>query len=770
MSKIQDFSPLWGEWVPVEKLGEGSFGTVWKISRKFLNNQVFYAAVKHISIPQDEREVNSLIAEGIFSDEQSARRYYEGKLQQLANEISIMYKLQGYTNIVSYEDHLIVPKAGGAGYDVFLRMELLRPLSKLILKGMSVEDTVKLGKDIGNAIQVLNSMGLIHRDIKPQNLFVNDTGAYKLGDYGTARALSSSATAMSRKGTYIYMAPEIFKNEKADATVDLYSLGLVLYRLVNGNRLPFLPSSGAVTSQQSEDAMLRRMRGEPLPPPAYADPELSHIILKACAYRPEDRYRDAKVLIDALNQYEKNMETRALLESETEDETVKDGSYSYHFSSSGSMNRDSANGTGKPAQNSEAVQVGDVITFGEYKQDHGIGNGKKPIEWIVLDRNGSKALLISKYGLDTEPYHTEDTAVTWEACSLRKWLNNDFLGNAFTEREQKAILNTDVDNGQGNPLYNTDGGNRTQDRVFLLSWQEACKLYFPDNASRTIKPTAYAAALRAYTDADNGNGWWFLRSPGKDQLNAAAVCKDGRISTIRVGAKGCVRPALWVQLESVQEMKKTLIPAPAEKDGEAVRVGDTVTFGKYEQENGTGNGKKPIEWIVLDRNGNNTLLVSKYGLDVKPYNTENAAVTWETCSLRKWLNNDFVGNAFTESEQKAVLNTDVDNGQGNPLYNTDGGNRTQDRVFLLSWQEACKLYFPDNASRTIKPTAYAAALRAYTDADNGNGWWFLRSPGKDQLNAAAVSRDGRISTIRVDAKGCVRPAIWVKNIFLSTSD
>ena len=68
MSKIQDFSPLWGEWVPVEKLGEGSFGTVWKISRKFLNNQVFYAAVKHISIPQDEREVNSLIAEGIFSD------------------------------------------------------------------------------------------------------------------------------------------------------------------------------------------------------------------------------------------------------------------------------------------------------------------------------------------------------------------------------------------------------------------------------------------------------------------------------------------------------------------------------------------------------------------------------------------------------------------------------------------------------------------------------------------------------------------------------
>lgn len=563
MSTIQDFSPLWGEWVPEKKLGEGSFGAVWKVSRRFLNNQVFYAAVKHISIPQDEWEIKSLINEGIFSDEQSAHEYYEGKLQMLANEISIMHKLQGYTNIVSYEDHLIIPKAGGAGYDIFLRMELLKPLSDKIQEGMSVKDTVKLGKDIGNAIQILNSLGMIHRDIKPQNLFVNETGAYKLGDYGTARALSSSATAMSRKGTYNYMAPEIYKNEKADATVDLYSLGLVLYRLMNGNRMPFWPATGTVTAKQSEDAMIRRIKGDPLPPPAKADPELAGILLKSCAYRPQDRYRDATEFIQALNQYEQNTEISASQKPETVDETVADTAYSYHFSdsrsASGRMN--AANQKEKineaPGKRiSRAVRVGDTITFGNYRQENNDKtNEKKPIEWIVLDKKENKALLISKYGLDVQPYHTESVEVTWETCSLRKWLNGSFLENAFTEREREAILETNVDNSmsQGAAAYKTVGGNNTKDKVFLLSYHEARKLYFHSDEARTAKPTAYAITRKAWVSPDNGNGWWWLRSPGQEQLQAEAVRGDGKLGTIGVSRPGCVRPAILVNPESIDK-------------------------------------------------------------------------------------------------------------------------------------------------------------------------------------------------------------------------
>ena len=303
MSDIMKFSPLWGEWEIDSKLGEGSFGAVWKIRRKLIDGRIYYAAVKHISIPKDEGEFQHLIDEGIFTDRESAVEYYRHMLQSLMDEIDTMHTLQGYTNIVSYEDHKVIPKEGDLGYDLFLRMELLTPLTVRMREKMTVADVVRLGRDIATAIEVLNRHHLVHRDIKPQNIFVNSTGDYKLGDYGTARAMESAVTAMSRKGTYNYMAPEIYRNQPADSRVDIYSLGLVMYRMVNGNRLPFLPEAGSVTIEQSEGAILKRISGEELPAPRYADPELARIILKACAYRPEDRYGNATELKRDLENY-----------------------------------------------------------------------------------------------------------------------------------------------------------------------------------------------------------------------------------------------------------------------------------------------------------------------------------------------------------------------------------------------------------------------------------------------------------------------------------
>ena len=303
MSDIRDFCPLWGEWEAEKKLGEGSFGAVWKVKRNAIGGRVFYAAVKHISIPKDESETDRLIGEGIFSDEESAVHYYSHMLQSIAEEIDAMHKLQGYTNIVAYEDYQMIPKADGIGYDLFLRMELLQPLTDRIRKGMNVSDVIALGKDIATAIDVLYDHKMIHRDIKPQNIFVNDRGIYKLGDYGTARALGTGATAMSRKGTYNYMSPEIYNGQKADIRADIYSLGLVLYRLLNGNRLPFLPIDAKITSEESDTAVMRRISGETIPAPKNADEELSGIVLKACAFNPEDRYRTPGELIQALEGY-----------------------------------------------------------------------------------------------------------------------------------------------------------------------------------------------------------------------------------------------------------------------------------------------------------------------------------------------------------------------------------------------------------------------------------------------------------------------------------
>ena len=194
-----------------------------------------------------------------------------------------------------------------------------------------------------------------------------------------------------------------------------------------------------------------------------------------------------------------------------------------------------------------------------------------------------------------------------------------------------------------------------------------------------------------------------------------------------------------------------------------MRVGNIVTFGTYEQDNNTSNGKEDIEWIVLANEGNRSLLISRYALDCQQYNTKFKDVTWETCSLRPWLNGTFLNAAFTADEQKAIQKTSVDNGksQGNSSWSTNGGNNTTDQIFLLSYAEAGK-YFASDSDRICKTTAYAKAQGAYTD-DSGNCWWWLRSPDSRQRGAASVTTDGSLGHLTDGSGGstAVRPAFWI---------
>ena len=199
----------------------------------------------------------------------------------------------------------------------------------------------------------------------------------------------------------------------------------------------------------------------------------------------------------------------------------------------------------------------------------------------------------------------------------------------------------------------------------------------------------------------------------------------------------------------------------------AANVGDTIKFGKYEQDNNLSNGKEDIEWDVLAKENNSVLLISKYALDCKQYNTELTDVTWETCSVRKWLNETFMDSAFDGAEKSIVEKTKV-LAEKNPYYSTDPGNATTDKVFLLSINEANK-YFGSDEDRKCIPTEYAKANGAYTSSGytkNGVptcGWW-LRSPGDDQGRAANVSDYGSVNYLgmRVDyGDGCVRPALWI---------
>ena len=196
------------------------------------------------------------------------------------------------------------------------------------------------------------------------------------------------------------------------------------------------------------------------------------------------------------------------------------------------------------------VEVGDYVLFGAYEQDNNTSNGKEDIEWLVLDVKDGKALVISKYALDCKPYNTSYTDVTWETCTLRKWLNSNFISSAFTA-DEKAMIPTVTVSADKNPNYSTNPGNATQDQVFLLSITEANK-YFSSYNARQCEATEYAVAGGAYVYSYSVYCWWWLRSPGGYQNNAVYVDDGGNVDVHGhsvFGGTRAVRPAMWIEIE-----------------------------------------------------------------------------------------------------------------------------------------------------------------------------------------------------------------------------
>ena len=200
------------------------------------------------------------------------------------------------------------------------------------------------------------------------------------------------------------------------------------------------------------------------------------------------------------------------------------------------------------ALSEENVRLGDIISFGHYEQDNDISSGAEPIEWRVLANGNGHATLISVKALDCKPFNTKREPVTWETCTLRKWLNEDFLYAAFTEEERAelAVVNVPADI---NPEYSIDSGKDTQDRAYLLSINEA-EQFFTSDEDRVCDTTAYASAQGAKTN-DIGACWWWLRSPGDETHDAADVNFDGSIYYGGYGANFsfcAVRPVIVLRL------------------------------------------------------------------------------------------------------------------------------------------------------------------------------------------------------------------------------
>ena len=279
---------VFDNWTIKRLIGEGSYGKVYEIERE--NFGIYRAALKVITVPQSEAELKNAYEEGM--DEKSVHNYFYSVVEDIVREFILMSKLKGTTNVVSYEDHEVIPHKDGVGWDILIRMELLTPLLTYAYEHpFSRRDIIRLGVDICRALELCQKYNIIHRDIKPENIFVSDAGDFKLGDFGIARTVEKTMSGLSKKGTYSYMAPEVYRGGAYGFDVDLYSLGIVMYRLLNNNRIPFLPPAPApITYSEREAALAKRMGGETPPAPLNGLGRLGEIVLKACAFDPKERH------------------------------------------------------------------------------------------------------------------------------------------------------------------------------------------------------------------------------------------------------------------------------------------------------------------------------------------------------------------------------------------------------------------------------------------------------------------------------------------------
>lgn len=697
---------LWPGWEVVRLIGKGSFGSVYEIRRELMGNEE-RAALKVITIPQNSGDIEEMYGEGY--DDESITATFQEHLKSIINEYSLMRKLNGSANVVSCDDVRYIQHENGMGWDIYIKMELLTPLTRALPQQIPEETAIRVGIDLCHALELCKKHDIIHRDIKPQNIFVSDNGDYKLGDFGIAKTVEKTMGG-TKVGTYKYMAPEVYNNQPYGGSADIYSLGMVLYWLLNERRMPFTPLPPArMNAGDEEAARSRRLSGETLPPPAHGSDALKQIVLKACAFDQKDRYADPAQMREALEDVLSEMKGK-------------------HFA------KPTAFTMPLPEQQREEKTVGGAYTFQTPSQS---------VQQKPASLEERKARMAEAYGQEESTVGVNFTPAKEEERTIGIHYTPTPALRVECEPEPAPIAPDSVpDDETTQGAWNTP----VQAEPETKAKQESSQ---PKSYKKLIAMIAAVAAVLVLAVA-----LWRASPAGSAAQSASNQ------------ATVTVRPTFHALTA-----KTTAKP-----------VVETVTFGNYPQ-TASGTDNTPIEWLVLAIDGDKVLLLSRYGLDAQPYNTNDTNVTWEKCTLRTWLNDTFYNKAFTAEEQKAIETTTVSNAKDQCYsgYRADGGNNTQDKVFLLSYAEANKYLGVtyNNNSNTIarvQPTEYAIAQHAHTSGSYATldgsyttsdgkavGYWWLRSPGDVQAYAAFVSTGGSLFDANVNfGSYCVRPALWVE--------
>lgn len=405
----------------------------------------------------------------------------------------------------------------------------------------------------------------------------------------------------------------------------------------------------------------------------------------------------------------------------------------------------------------------DTVYFGRYWQEDTNGDGvadqndeMQPIRWRIISRDGDDAFVIADKILDCQPYNDIDTDVTWENCTLRSWLNEDFYNMAFTPEEQNAIIEQSLIN-ENNPDYGTEGGNDTKDKVYSPCIKDMNNpnygfyVYDWGDQEGIGKVTSYAVKQGVYTDSYEGGSYWWLRSPGDRTWRASYVSYGGcmfmdcEVGNKRVG----VRPALHINLSF-----------PFVQQGEKIEtslkstIWDTVELGSYK---GT-----PIVWRVIQVKGNEVFLLADRSLEEKKYNEDSASVTWENCTLREWLNEEFYQKSFDREEKEGIVKKSYLN-KDHPWYGTDGGNDALDYVTILSMEDMVRKEYGFPTEYECSDWGRTAwTIDAETSGYDNSSWYWLRTPGYTGGYAVIMHTDGFVGGIGNYVNyygGGVRPAM-----------
>ena len=428
------------------------------------------------------------------------------------------------------------------------------------------------------------------------------------------------------------------------------------------------------------------------------------------------------------------------------------------------------------------VTTWDCITFGNYWQEDTNGDGKvdetdekQPIKWRVLSVDGDDAFLMADDTLDTQCYNSgegvEVKDTTWENCSLRKWLNEDFMNTAFSKEEQDSIIETKVQCSY--VVDKEDGGNDTLDKIYLPSIEEVSNPSFGFDEEflrgQGTKTRMLLQNRKTRQTAGAGAWAWWLRTINNDKnvssfSQAVIVDEHGRPGVIGFYSDFDrlqeVRPVLHLNLSTSNWKKVEEVTVQ-----DISSTWDCVYFGKYNIDE-SSTMKEPIKWRVLSVDGDDAFLIADQGLDCQRYNESEEEVTWETSTIRQWLNTSFFSEAFSKEEQNSIKNTVVIND------NSKGENDTIDKVFLLSKQEVSNLAYgfdPQtewlSETRKVKITDYAKVKGVSTlELQPFTGFvpWWLRSLGEDNTQQESVNAlYGEVSTCKANTRYAVRPAIHI---------